>query len=324
MKHNFDKKCDKFEKYPISLEEIQAVIEWYSTEGGKQYLSTSLERLVEENKVPELAFVPSAEMWNNIQISRKRRPVSKNRMWKWAVAACIPLFLLLGGITYMNSEYGFFKEPEWSEVSMASGEQSHLILPDGTSVYMGPKSRLRYPRRFSFEKREIYFEGEAYFDVRSDSKHPFYVRMEGLTIKVLGTSFNVIASPLKDTYHVKLDKGKVFLSDDNKKTAMMRPGEMMTYNRKTGELSFKETEIMYIPNWKDRTIHFNEAPLPVVLDVLSKMYGKQFVLNGYSLKTYTYTFILSQKTLAEVQYVLECMTPIRFDDEKDFIRVSLK
>lgn len=324
MKHNFDKKCDKFEECSISSEEIQTVIEWYSTEDGKHYLSTSLERLVEENKVPEVSFVPSAEMWNNIQASRKRRPVAKSRMWKWAVAACIPLLMLLGGITYMNSIYGLFEKPEWSEVSMASGEHSHLILPDGTSVYMGPKSRLRYPRRFSRKKREIYFEGEAYFDVRSDSEHPFYVRMDGLTIKVLGTSFNVMASDSEDTYHVKLDEGKVFLLGDKKKTAMMCPGKMMTYNRKTGEISLEEAEMAYMPNWKDGTIHFNEAPLPVVLDALTKMYGRRFVLNESSLKTYTYTFMLSQKTLAEVQYVLKCMTPIRFDDEKDFIRVSLK
>ncbi|MFT6359951.1 MAG: transmembrane sensor [Cyclobacteriaceae bacterium] len=72
-----------------------------------------------------------------------------------------------------------------------TGQKSTTTLSDGTVVKLNSDSKLKFPKNFSDDIREVYFEGEAFFDVAKDASRPFIIKTNDLQVKVLGTSFNV-------------------------------------------------------------------------------------------------------------------------------------
>lgn len=82
---------------------------------------------------------------------------------------------------------------EYNQVIVPKGKRTNIIFADGTRIYVNSGSRVVYPTVFAKDKREIYVEGEVYLDVKRDENCPFFVKTNDLSIKVLGTSFNVCA-----------------------------------------------------------------------------------------------------------------------------------
>ncbi len=78
-------------------------------------------------------------------------------------------------------------------VATRKGSKTNLVLPDGTKVWVNADSRLSYGKNFGNQLREVYLEGEAYFDVAEDKRKPFIVHTNNIDVKVLGTAFNVRA-----------------------------------------------------------------------------------------------------------------------------------
>ena len=77
------------------------------------------------------------------------------------------------------------------KVIIPRGAERKIILPDGTKVWLNSESYIEFPEVFSSNKREVKASGELYFDVVSNAKKPFFVKLKNATIKVLGTEFNV-------------------------------------------------------------------------------------------------------------------------------------
>ena len=102
------------------------------------------------------------------------------------------------------------------QVSLPYGAPEKTILPDGSTVWLNAGSRIRYASDFILSKREVFLDGEAYFDVKQDQAHPFIVHVGNIAIRVLGTEFNVQAYPHEDHIETTLIKGKVqFQIDGN-------------------------------------------------------------------------------------------------------------
>lgn len=85
------------------------------------------------------------------------------------------------------------KAPAYNTLSVPRGGEFFLTLPDSTRVWLNAESELRFPDRFVGDKRVVFLSGEAYFDVERDEEHPFRVELDGGSVNVLGTEFNVSA-----------------------------------------------------------------------------------------------------------------------------------
>lgn len=116
---------------------------------------------------------------------------------------------------------------------------NHVIcLPDGTTVTLSAASSLSYPPAFTAEsKREVYLEGQAFFDVHSDSLKPFMVHAGKVNVTVLGTSFNVKAITDENDITVTVKRGKVRVSEIQKTLGIISPRQQVIYNRQSHEAS---------------------------------------------------------------------------------------
>ena len=62
-------------------------------------------------------------------------------------------------------------------VAVASeGIVKEVVLPDGSKVWLNNAATLKYPREFSEKERNVYLEGEAYFEVTHHENKPFILR----------------------------------------------------------------------------------------------------------------------------------------------------
>lgn len=147
-------------------------------------------------------------------------------------------------------------------------------LPDGSSITLGSKSRVKYPVGFAGHTRDIYLEGEAFFEVTKDAGKPFTVHTGNVRTLVLGTSFKVSALPHAPV-EVAVVTGKVRVSYYNGNTdnslATMLPGEKITWeHNQLARLKFDTRDVLA---WKNEQMVFRKQTLRNILDVFQRHYG---------------------------------------------------
>ena len=122
------------------------------------------------------------------------------------------------------------------EVATDKGARTHLVLPDGTRVWLNSESHITYKGNFDDSVREVTLEGEAYFDVVKDAKHPFIVHTSEIDIRVLGTAFNVKSYPRDEKIEATLIHGLIEVTNKKEPTApkvILRPHEKLVVSKAT-------------------------------------------------------------------------------------------
>lgn len=256
-------------------------------------LLTNNEQYAEFFKISTQSSLPSSkvdEAYAKVQqIIEQQTPIKSTKtytfqVWKYAVAASL-LVCGLFGIYYYAS---LSTDKVVYEVPM--GSRDTFVLSDGSSVSLNGGSKLVIDEHFGAENRNVFLEGEGFFDVKHDPKNPFIVTSKNLKIKVLGTAFNVRDYEDDDIMQTTLLRGKVELtySDIAKQTNYtLLPGDKITFTKNvqpqqnvlserslgvTRENIKDEVQLENNVAWKDGTLIFDNEPLPLVISKLNKWF----------------------------------------------------
>lgn len=205
----------------------------------------------------------------------------------------------------------------FNTLTVNHGRRSEIKLPDGTKVWLNSGSKLIYPVAFANGTREVYLEGEAYFDVTHDKKHPFHVRSEGIDIKVLGTEFYVSSNAENKTKYAVLVKGSIeFTSGSwlNKVEQKLIPGERINYNIEEHKFLVSRTNTSEFQSWKAGYLNINSEPLDVIIQRVAKYYHIEIKTEGLNLSKETFSGRLDfQKSADDVLAVLCVGTPYTYN-----------
>jgi transmembrane sensor len=164
--------------------------------------------------------------------------------------------------------------------------QFQLILPDGSKVRLNNASSLRYPTSFTGKTREVSLSGEAYFEIAKDAMKPFIVRVNGLAVNVLGTSFNIMAYGDEPLLKTTLLTGKVSLAAGSKQS-VLAPGEQAAIS-KDGSLKIaKGVDLDEATAWQRGYFHFSHEDIAAVLRQLSRWYDVEV---AFTIPIPDYTF----------------------------------
>ena len=158
-------------------------------------------------------------------------------------------------------------------LNVPRGGEYNLILSDGTEVWLNAETEITFPVKFSGNFREIALKGEAYFEVRSDSLHPFIVKTSKGKIRVLGTSFNVRDYGNENETVTTLVSGKVLYSSKitNEEKLTLLPG-FQVVDRGEGQPELRKVDLLFYTGWRDGKYVFEDTSLEDIMNTLERWY----------------------------------------------------
>ena len=238
-------------------------------------------------------------IWENIGMSIDEgaggdAKIRRNpRRGYWMAAAAITGILLLAGVAFFRERSlplasGKKKSEQLSAKSSISpevvryngGENGELVfLPDGSKVTLSKGTRISYNRLMNGKSREVSVDGEAFFDVAKNPTKPFYIYTRNMVIKVLGTSFKVIASDGKESVVVKTGKVSVFLKGQDLEQSgatILLPRQVCVYSKSAGTLvmdTSADRSNIEIAAAGNSRYSFEDVPVDTVFSTLEKMYA---------------------------------------------------
>ncbi|WP_343693640.1 FecR domain-containing protein [Chitinophaga sp.] len=197
-----------------------------------------------------------------------------------------------------------------------------LALSDGTEVWLNATSKLRFPFAFDGDKREVYLEGEGYFNVARKDGQPFIVHTAHTDITVLGTTFNVNAYN-KDVTTTSLVTGKV-LTRSGDREVTLKPGQEVAFNA-NNKFSVDNFDTDEVLAWMRGLYVFHNTSLEHIAAVIERWYGVKVVFDDPSLAGKKFTGGLEK--LQTLDYFLETLQIIGDVDhyyDKDVLHLKLK
>lgn len=212
------------------------------------------------------------------------------------------------------------KEIGYHTIYVPKGGEYELLLSDGSKVYLNSETRLVFPSGFEGDTRRVELTGEAYFEVKKDSK-PFIVETTGLKIEVLGTSFNVNAYPDNPSLNATLVEGNIRLSlPDHPETYLLRPEENLNMNKMSGELFVRVVDTDIYTAWVKGKFVFRNQSLEDIFSQLKRWYDFVIVYENQDIKAMRFTGSAEKaKPLDYLLNQIQSVTDVKYKNEGDKI-----
>ena len=209
-------------------------------------------------------------------------------------------------LVYTSSEGKNVDEIRFNELEVPRGGEYKVRLADGTLVYLNSATRMKYPVKFDEKERKVYLSGEAYFEVAKDPERPFFVEMDGVEVRVYGTSFNVNTHQEGNiqTVLVKGSIGVKVLSSGME--SVIRPGQMAEFKQGNTKVDVKDVNVAVYTDWKDGIFRFENQRLEDILAVLSNWYDMNVFYQTVSVKELHFSGYMER--YKDVSVILEAIT----------------
>lgn len=199
------------------------------------------------------------------------------------------------------------------------GGEYHLILPDGTVVYLNSGSSIRFPEKFAGKTREIEVSGEVYLKVKANATSPFIVRTGDYRTEVLGTRFLTRAYPGEKEWVTVLEEGKVKVIY-GKQQVILKPGQKSCME--TGNLSVGQANMDKELAWVHGVFVFENDDLEKITNCLSRWYDVSFRFEREELKKLPFTGKEKRDMgVREILNLIESTNVVVFEDKGDYFLV---
>jgi ferric-dicitrate binding protein FerR (iron transport regulator) len=216
------------------------------------------------------------------------------------IAAILLLPLLSAALTYFfiagaHQETIVVKEPELIEHFVPYGEQKHVILSDGSEVWINSGSLLIYEKEFSGKTRTLFLDGEANFSVACNPDKPFIVKTEYMDVEAVGTVFNVQSYTHAGKSITTLESGKVRIQTKNnsmQSVVILSPNEQLVYDRIADEFVTRKVEAAKNTQWIQGFLIFQGNTFEEIVNVIERKFqvSVRYDANKFKGRTFTVRF----------------------------------
>ena len=340
---------------PEELEELAGLL---SIDPGYSYLAevlASLKGSAEhiEKTVPgeELANSGWAHLSERMNAEREERGQVRRMRWNGNGARWMGVSRVAAVLFFVIAGVGIISYYRWGRQSVATlnksvqvgyGGKQLLVLADGTKVWLNAGSRLVYPVSFTGKTREVQLEGEAFFDVAQQERQPFFVHTGKITVRVLGTQFDVKAYREDAQVSTTLISGKiqVIMNDEPEKKILLLPHEKLTVmniveNKEPNDNRAKENELRYqvlsLPQagheifpetaWVNNKMVFNNESFDEVARELERRYAVHIEFDNEDLKQEHVSGIFEKENLLQALEILRLTTKFNYKIDSNQVKL---
>lgn len=202
---------------------------------------------------------------------------------------------------------------QYNTLTTPRGGQYRVVLPDGSEVWLNASSSLYYPTTFKGKEREVVLKGEAYFEIAKVNGQPFRLKVDDMSILVLGTHFNVNAYPDEKKISTTLLEGAVKL-EKGSQAVTIKPGQEGSIDRDGGDFSISTANTELATAWKKGLFYFEHADIATITRQIARWYDVDIVFQG-KMPTRRFMGVMSRNaSLSVVLKILEG-TDVHFRQE---------
>jgi ferric-dicitrate binding protein FerR (iron transport regulator) len=159
------------------------------------------------------------------------------------------------------------------------GGEYQLRLADGTLVWMNALSQLRYPTKFSGQRREVFLSGEAYFEVAKNASKPFIVKTSLSQVEVIGTHFNISAYSDSEVNTTTLLEGAVQLKGE-KSSAILRPDQQASVDERGLVSAIRKVDVNRFVDWKNGFFELDNSDIKQIMTKAARWYDINVKFDG--------------------------------------------
>jgi len=238
---------------------------------------------------------------------------------------------VIGGVILLA--YIFFlvkREPKDAVIATNYGEMKRVYLPDSTYIVLNAHSQIRYRKsRGTNQPREIWLDGEAFFDVKHLNKDTanvkpnerFLVHGSDVTVEVLGTSFDI--RQRRGNTEVVLQSGRIKLSVKNEEI-IMQPGEWVVYNSIEKRITRSVTVPENYTAWKEKKLLLNNPTVEEIAKYLEDIYGKKIVFEDTKLRNKKIEGPILLDNLDDALFVISTVLNIKIEQKDSLLILHSK
>lgn len=289
---------------------------------------SAIQMWVESDEANRKSFVRERIRFDATVLVDERAILPAKRFYvpAWAVPVlkvAATVLLLIGSIYLYDTYQANRMSQTFQMVHVPPGNRTNIVLPDGTNVWLNANTSLRYPVAFSKKNREIYLDGEAFFEVVKENK-PFIVKTDKYNVEVLGTTFDVDAYADKSEFKTTLYEGKVKLYGSQKnESVLLSPGQTAQLVGNTLQVTSTIDTNSY--RWKDGLIYIENQSFEEIMELFEKFYDIQIVVKNKAVNELGYRGKLRiSDGIDHALKVLQNDFPFAYnrDEEKNIIYIN--
>lgn len=229
----------------------------------------------------------------------------------------------------------------FTEQIVPYGSKSQVTLPDGTKIWLNAGSSLKYSQDYNARSREVFLEGEAYFEVTANKHLPFVVKTYGVMVKVVGTAFNLKAYREEKKIEAVVDRGTVKLYGTDSLPSF--PKELVLTAKQKVTIGIPEepsqnlqhqttavrqevatpkitltnnVETILYTSWKDKRWIIEREELGSLAVKIGRRYDVEVEFESEALKHFTFSGIIEDETLGQVLKVISLTAPVSYTLDK--------
>jgi len=264
---------------------------------------------------------------DKLQFSSDRKNNKRKISWygalgKVAAAAIILVMVSFGSIYLYKGTVNIDSPLGLTETSTPLGGQTRLLLPDGSVAWVNAMSQLKYGSGFGTTDRQLYLEGEAYFEVNKNDQLPFSVSAGNMEVIATGTIFNVRSYKDDNKWEVDLLEGGVDVVVSNKRYKL-QSDEKAIYDKISASVSIEPTDAYMAAQWTNGKLSFYQASIPDIYKMLERHFNVRIQIDSDELKEeYFLGSINLEMSLSEILSYLDVDKKYRIELNGDTVIVK--
>jgi len=327
-------------------EEKKFIDQWLSEDSSNEDLYIEMKALWNASDFYENSHSINVEKAYQLfrqRISKPKRSVFILQLNKFKVAAFIALLISIGALTFFIIGKKKNDKPSFSEeIIVPNGHQKKIILNDGTTVWLNAASTLKIDNAYGKKNRNVYLEGEGYFQVVHDKKMVFTITTKDYTVRDIGTEFNIKAYPTDSIFETAVMDGKISVEGrfaDNGKVStifLSKNGVLKIQHPSRNKIipAARPAPVVVLKNapnintynyWMDDMLVFDDLSFKDIAVQLERKYGVVILIKDDSLNNYHFSGSFNK--VPDIEHVLNIIqetTPISYQLNGDTVSIKIK